>query len=285
MAQPSRACPRRRDPHAFLKRDAALPTLVDGFLYRGSASAALQSTCARGLSDRARCHRHPGSAHAPRRQRIESVTVRQGDQEHELQGEAILSTIPLTQVIQALSPHAPVDVRAAAARLRYRDLVVVAVMLGCERATDQTWIYFREGHSVRPLHERPTGAAMAPPGRTLLVTNALFSRRRHLERIDADLIETTVHHLEKLGSFTAMRRVTACAQNSAPIRCSRWVTRNAASSSAITWRASTTCRSRAAAVVPLLQHGSDNLVGTRGGGRAAEALHAIPAAVAIGGAP
>ncbi len=188
---------------AFLKRGAALPTLVDRFLYPrlgiGSIAERLRARIERSspiaTGTRVVRMRHDG-------RRIESVTVLQGDQEHELRGETILSTIPLTQVIQSLSPHAPVDVRAAAARLRYRDLVIVAVMIGRKRATDQTWIYF-PGKDIPfgRLHE-PTNwsAAMAPPGCTLLVTERFcFRGDATWNASDADLIETTVHHLEKLG--------------------------------------------------------------------------------------
>ena len=189
--------------HAFLKRGAALPTLVDRFLYPrlgiGSIAQRLRAAIERSGSiatgSRVVRVRHDG-------RRIEGVTVRQGDELHELRGEAFLSTIPLTQLIQALSPHAPVEVRAAAARLRYRDLLIVAVMLARERATDQTWIYF-PGKDIPfgRLHE-PTNwsAAMAPPGRTLLVTERFcFRGDATWNASDAELIDTTVYHLEKLG--------------------------------------------------------------------------------------
>ncbi len=189
--------------HAFLKRGAALPTLVDRFLYPrlgiGSIAQRLRAAIERSGSiatgSRVVRLRHDG-------RRIEGVSVRRGDDVHELRGEAFLSTIPLTQLIQALSPHAPVEVRAAAARLRYRDLLIVAVMLARERATDQTWIYF-PGKDIPfgRLHE-PTNwsAAMAPPGRTLLVTERFcFRGDATWNATDAELIDTTVHHLEKLG--------------------------------------------------------------------------------------
>ena len=197
--------------HAFLKRDAALPTLVDRFLYPrfgiGSIAERLRAAIERAspvdTGTRVVRLRHDG-------RRIESVEGRRGDQVQELRGGAFLSTIPLTQVIQALSPRAPVEVRAAAARLRYRDLVIVAVMLERERATDQTWIYF-PGKDVPfgRLHE-PTNwsAAMAPPGRTLLVTERFcFRGDAAWNAADAELIETTVHHLEKLGFI---RRQEVC---------------------------------------------------------------------------
>ncbi|MFH1603660.1 MAG: FAD-dependent oxidoreductase [Pseudomonadota bacterium] len=189
--------------HAFLKRGAALPTLADRFLYprlgigriAECLRAAIERSGSLATGTRVVRMRHDG-------RRIKSVTVRRGDQEHELLGEAFLSTIPLTQVIRALSPHAPLEVRAAAARLRYRDLVIVTVMFERERATDQTWIYF-PGKDIPfgRLHE-PTNwsAAMAPPGCTLLVTERFcFRGDASWNASDAELIETTVHHLETLG--------------------------------------------------------------------------------------
>lgn len=189
--------------HAVLKRGAALPTLVDRFLYPrlgiGSIAERLRAAIERSnpvaTGSRVVQLRHDG-------RRIEGVSVRRGDQVRELRSDAFLSTIPLTQLIQALSPHAPVEVRAAAARLRYRDLVIVAVMLRRERATGQTWIYF-PGKDIPfgRLHE-PTNwsAAMAPPGCTLLVTERFcFRGDATWNATDAELIKTTVRHLEELG--------------------------------------------------------------------------------------
>jgi UDP-galactopyranose mutase len=70
-----------------------------------------------------------------------------------------------------LDPAAPAPVLEAAARLKFRDLVVVAIMVDRERVTDQTWIYIPEkkipfGRIHEPTNWSP---AMAPPGKTLLV--------------------------------------------------------------------------------------------------------------------
>ena len=188
---------------AFLKRGPALPTLVDRFLYPrlgiGRIAERLREEIERSspiATDTRVVHIHHDG------RRIEGVSVRQGERVRDLPGEAFLSTIPLTQVIQALTPHAPAEVRAAAARLRYRDLVIVTVMLNRDRATDQTWIYF-PGKDIPfgRLHE-PTNwsAAMAPPGCTLLVTEHFcFRGDATWSASDAELIENTAGYLEKLG--------------------------------------------------------------------------------------
>ncbi len=195
---------------AFLKRGPVLPTLVDRFLYPrlgiGRIAERLRTEIER--SGRIATDTRVVRIHHDGR-RIEGVSVQQGERLHDIPGEEFLSTIPLTQVIQALSPHAPANVRAAAAQLRYRDLVIVTVMLDRERATDQTWIYF-PGKDIPfgRLHE-PTNwsAAMAPPGRTLLVTERFcFRGDATWNASDAELIETTVQHLEKLG-FIRRREV------------------------------------------------------------------------------
>ena len=188
---------------AFGKRGAALPTLADRFLYPrlGSGRIAerlreeIERTCPIATDTRVTHIHHDG-------RRIEGVGIRQGEREQSLSGAAFLSTIPLTQLIQALSPHAPANVRAAAAQLRYRDLVIVTVMLKRERATDQTWIYF-PGKDIPfgRLHE-PTNwsVAMAPPGHTLLVTERFcFRGDATWNASDDELIETTAQHLENLG--------------------------------------------------------------------------------------
>ncbi len=188
---------------AFLKRGPALPTLVDRFLYPrlgiGRIAERLRQSIEPSgevLTDTrvARVH-HNG-------RRIEGVSAHHGDGTREFAADAFLSSIPLTQLVHALHPHAPATVRAAAAQLRYRDLVIVTVMFDRERATDQTWIYF-PGKDIPfgRLHE-PTNwsAAMAPPGRTLLVTEHFcFRGDATWNATDAELIETTVQHLEQLG--------------------------------------------------------------------------------------
>ena len=189
--------------HALVRHRSDLPTLTDRFLYpRLGIGRIAERLC----EEVERC----GEVRTDTRvlrvhhngRRIEGVTVRHGETEQDIGGEAFVSTIPLTQLIQALQPHAPAEVRATAARMRYRDLVIVTVMLDRERVTDQTWIYFPEKDiPFGRLHE-PTNwsAAMAPPGCSLLVTERFCFRGDDTwNAADAALIDDTARHLERLG--------------------------------------------------------------------------------------
>ncbi|MBI3575552.1 MAG: FAD-dependent oxidoreductase [Gammaproteobacteria bacterium] len=197
---------------ALWQRGPALPTLVDRFLYPrlgiGRIAERLHDEIGRSGEEVLTNTRIEYVRHDSRR--ILGIAARRGEGMLEFSGTEFLSTIPLTRLVQALQPHAPAEVRATAARMRYRDLVIVAVMLSRERATDQTWIYFPEKDiPFGRLHE-PTNwsAAMAPPGCTLLVTERFcFRGDATWNAADAELIETTVAHLERLGF---VRRADMC---------------------------------------------------------------------------
>ena len=188
---------------ALSRRRSVLPTLTDHFYYPrlgiGRIAERLREEVERNGTVRTntrvtRVH-HNG-------RRIEGVTVRHGDGEHDIGGAAFLSTLPLTQLVQALQPHAPAEIRALAARMRYRDLVVVTVMVDRERVTDQTWIYLPETEiPFGRLHEPANWSAdMAPAGHSSLVTERFcFRGDPTWSASDAALIDDTTRHLARLG--------------------------------------------------------------------------------------
>jgi len=78
--------------------------------------------------------------------RAESVLVRTNGSVREYAVDAVLSSIPLPDLIECLDPPAPPEVRAAAARLRYRCLCVVALMTDEEPFPDN-WIYLHDSRT------------------------------------------------------------------------------------------------------------------------------------------
>lgn len=190
--------------NAFFKFSGKeIPTLADAFLYprRGIGRIAdrlreeiekdnsvLISTAAVGV-------RHDGK-------RIENVTVRTPESEKVLEAEWIISTIPLPVLVKIMDPPPPADVAEAASKLRYRDLLIVAVMADRERITDQTWIYIPEKKiPFGRLHEpKNWSVEMAPPDKTLLVIEYFCFRGDDTwNSPDEELSRITVEGLEKLG--------------------------------------------------------------------------------------
>lgn len=189
---------------AFFKAGgSALPTLTDAFVYPRLGIGRIPDKLRSGIGPadavltNARVTRIRHSAF-----RVLSVSVRHGNRDREFRADEFISTIPLQQVVQLLHPAAPADVLAAAAQLRHRDLVIVAVMLNRPRATDLTWIYFPEKHiPFGRLHE-PTNWSpdLAPPGKTVLVAEHFCCRGDATwSTCDEDLIAATAAQLEQLG--------------------------------------------------------------------------------------
>ncbi|GMQ87501.1 MAG: NAD(P)/FAD-dependent oxidoreductase [Gammaproteobacteria bacterium] len=141
--------------------------------------------------------------------RIESVTTRPGyaynqtdNQTCDHSGNEFISSIPVATLVQLLHPRPPTDVLEAASRLKYRDLVVVTIMLNRERVTDQTWIYIPEQKIPFGRIHEPTNwsSQMAPEGKTLLVTEHFCFRGDDTwSASDEELAERTISNLVKLG--------------------------------------------------------------------------------------
>jgi protoporphyrinogen oxidase len=78
-------------------------------------------------------HRENGGAVA--------VTVGDAEGERQIAADHVVSTMPLSQLVQAMDPPAPAEVRAAADALRYRDFLTVALVVPEEAGFPDNWIY------------------------------------------------------------------------------------------------------------------------------------------------
>ncbi|MEW6409505.1 MAG: FAD-dependent oxidoreductase [Nitrospirota bacterium] len=140
--------------------------------------------------------------------RIESVIAKNRrsrsncDNTRLLEGSKFISSIPLTTLVKRLHPSAPEDVLTAVSMLRYRDLVIVAIMLNREKVTDQTWIYIPERKiPFGRIHEpKNWSMKMAPADKTLIVAEHFcFEDDETWRADDKQLTESTIHHLKHLG--------------------------------------------------------------------------------------
>ncbi len=134
--------------------------------------------------------------------KIDCVLAGRGDRAWLHRARDFVSSIPITTLLRILDPKPPAAVLDAAARLRFRDLVIVTVMIDRPRVTDQSWIYVpRREIPFGRIHE-PTNWSerMAPEGKTLLVTEHFcFRGDRIWGASDDSLVKSTVASLESLG--------------------------------------------------------------------------------------
>jgi protoporphyrinogen oxidase len=86
-------------------------------------------------------------------------------------GDAVVSSMPLSEVVAALDPAPPAEVLEAARRLRYRDFILVALVFEGERFFTDNWVYVHEPEVKvgRVQNFNNWSAAMVPrPGVTCL---------------------------------------------------------------------------------------------------------------------
>lgn len=134
--------------------------------------------------------------------RVESICARNGTTIEWYRGGVFLSSLPLPALVSRTDPPPPAGVREAAAGLRYRDLVIVALLVDRERVTDQTWIYFPDPDiAFGRIHEPKNWSAhMAPGTNTVLVAEHFCFRNDGLwQATDAELIDRTACELTRLG--------------------------------------------------------------------------------------
>ena len=134
--------------------------------------------------------------------RVTSVVVEHGGEEREHAVDAVLSSLPLSEMVLALDPPAPEAVRTAARRLRYRDYVLVALMTTQEEPFPDNWIYLHDP-GTRAGRVQNFGAwspEMVRPGTTCLgVEYFCFEGDDMWEMPEAEAVEFAKAELARIG--------------------------------------------------------------------------------------
>ncbi len=141
--------------------------------------------------------------------RIEAITTASGAR---ITVEEVVNTIPLTLLVSMLDPIPPAEILAAAKSLRFRNLVIVAIFLDQDRATQSASIYFPDKaipftRISEPIQRSPF---MAPAGNTsLCVEYPCFSTDRIWQSNNDELVRLTTDHLEQLALIRRERVIDA----------------------------------------------------------------------------
>jgi protoporphyrinogen oxidase len=180
-----------------------VPTLVDSFTYPrlgiGRMSDKLRDEIERGNEVFAdtKVERISRSGFT-----VQSVEVKNGAGRYVVRADEFVSSLPLPHLVRMLNPSPPAGILEAAMRLRFRDLVVVAVMVDRKRVTDLTWIYIPEQSIPFGRIHEPTNWSeeMAPEGKTAVVTEYFSFRGDRLWNTDDEtLIDISAENLGDLG--------------------------------------------------------------------------------------
>ena len=134
--------------------------------------------------------------------RIARVVYRHNGSERAIECDAVLSTLPLPLLTKLMSPALPEPVNAAAARLRYRSLKLIYIVLNRDRLTDFHWVYLLDGHFRvnRVSEQKNVSASMVPDGKTVLCIELSCWRDEPIWKAsDEDVFRIAMDDLKKTG--------------------------------------------------------------------------------------
>ncbi|MEX0659696.1 MAG: NAD(P)/FAD-dependent oxidoreductase [Egibacteraceae bacterium] len=115
---------------------------------------------------------------------------------------AVISSMPLPELLAAMDPPAPPHVRDAAAALRFRDFLSVALVVPAEDGFEDNWIYVHAPEVAlgRIQNFGSWSPYLVKDGRTCLgLEYFVFEGDALWERDDEDLVATGTHELAVLG--------------------------------------------------------------------------------------
>ena len=134
---------------------------------------------------------------------VESVVYSQDDREHEVRGRSFISTMPVRELIEKMSPPPPDSILEAARSLRYRDFVTVALVVDQPDLFPDNWIYVHdpEVRVGRVQNFKNWSASMVPnPSHTCLGLEYFCFENDDLWLMDdTDLITFATREIERLG--------------------------------------------------------------------------------------
>jgi protoporphyrinogen oxidase len=134
--------------------------------------------------------------------RARSIVLRQNGDLFEHAVDSVVSTIALQDLILSLDPPPPPAVRAAARSLRYRDLVLVALMTSEAEPFPDNWIYLHdpETRAGRVQNYGAWSDGMVRPGTTCLgVEYFCFQDDEIWKMPDEQAVELATQELGRIG--------------------------------------------------------------------------------------
>jgi protoporphyrinogen oxidase len=138
---------------------------------------------------------------------VQSVLVKQAGKELTLPGSAFISSIPLDELILLLDPPPPEPVLKAARRLRYRDFILVGLIMSKARLFPDNWIYIHspEVKVGRIQNFKNWSPAMVPDANKTSLGMEYFCSvgDETWSMPDTELIQLAKRELQKLGLASA----------------------------------------------------------------------------------
>lgn len=187
---------RPREKETSLIEEFDYPELGPGQMWEAVRDAVVAAGGEVRLETRVEEWRHEGA-------RIVAVRARAPEGLREFAGDHFLSSVPVRELIQGMRPRPPDAVLAAAEQLRYRDFLVVCLIVDAENLFPDNWIYIHapEVKVGRIQNFKNWSARMVPdPKRTCLgMEYFCFEGDALWTETDARLVALAREEIGRLG--------------------------------------------------------------------------------------
>jgi protoporphyrinogen oxidase len=140
--------------------------------------------------------------------RVHRIAVNADGVSKEYEVDAVLSSIPLSDLVLALRPASPDHVLDAARRLKYRDLCVVVLILDGDAPFRDNWVYVHDPttQAGRVQNFGAWSESMVRPGTTCLgVEYFCFAGDAIWELPSEEAIALAAHELARIGLIDSSR--------------------------------------------------------------------------------
>lgn len=149
-----------------------------------------------------RLERDPSTGSGQGGDRVARVVYREDGQDQTIDCDILLSTLPLPALVSMTSPALPPEVVSHAARLRYRSLKLIYIVLKRARMTDYHWVYLLDAQfRVNRLSEQKNVSPdMVPPDSTVLcIELSLWQDEPLWQASDEEVYQLALRDLMKMG--------------------------------------------------------------------------------------
>jgi predicted dehydrogenase/protoporphyrinogen oxidase len=185
----------QRDHVTTLIEEFQYPRLGPGQMWEAFASRAEDAGIPIHLQQRCVAVRHSDD-------RVRSIVLRQNGDVFEHAVDAVVSSIALQDLVLSLDPPPPPEIEAAARSLRYRDLILVALMTSEAEPFPDNWIYLHdpETRAGRVQNYGAWSEDMVRPNTTCLGVEYFCFRGDEIwEMSDEQAVELATRELAQIG--------------------------------------------------------------------------------------
>jgi protoporphyrinogen oxidase/predicted dehydrogenase len=185
----------RQEHVTTLIEEFRYPRLGPGQMWEAFADRARESGISVNLKQRCVSVKHDDH-------HVRSIVVQQNGDAFEHRVDSVLSTLALKDLVLGLDPLPPPDVVAAAHDLRYRDLVLIALMTSEAEPFPDNWIYLHdpETRAGRVQNFGAWSADMVRPGTTCLGVEYFCFRDDDIwQMTDEQAVELATAELARIG--------------------------------------------------------------------------------------